>query len=179
MQQLGRFIFLFLSMGMHFTSHAQTASFNITGLNAQDFLMSSIGLLPGAASNSSTINFKSNSTCIDIKSGIEAFISTQNSGDFVINCAIGQDFNQYGILLYPNPVKTDCKIKFLHKPPLSQLFSFQIWSVDGKLIKKFNDTGYNLYQGSNLNLGHLAAGSYFLQIESIKSLDAIKFIKYN
>jgi hypothetical protein len=41
------------------------------------------------------------------------------------------------------------------------------------------ETGYNIFQGINLDLGNIIAGSYVLKIESSNYVDAVKFIKSN
>jgi hypothetical protein len=54
-----------------------------------------------------------------------------------------------------------------------------IWTTEGLLIKTQKETGYNLFQGLNMDLSALVAGTYILKVESVGYMDAIKFIKTN
>jgi hypothetical protein len=47
------------------------------------------------------------------------------------------------------------------------------------LVRTQKETGYNLFQGLNIDLSPLVAGTYVLKIESPAYVDAIKFIKSN
>jgi hypothetical protein len=147
--------------------------------NAQQFMMSSVGILSGSSSNATSINFKSNATCIDVQSGIAVYKGTRSFGDFAVDCAITQQFNSLGIKLFPNPVRTSTKVKFINTPPLTETFSLSIWSTEGAMLFSKKETGYDIFQGVLIDLSNLASGSYVLKIESTKYMDAIKFIKAN
>ena len=157
--------------------------FVVTCLNisvhAQSFMMSSVGIMPGTSSNVTALNYKSNANCIDVQSGIAVFNGTRNFGDFAINCAITQEFNQLGIKLFPNPVRTSTKVKFINTPPLTDNFSVSIWNTEGVMMSSIKESGYNIFQGIVLDASNLVAGSYVLKIESTKYVDALKFIKAN
>jgi hypothetical protein len=71
------------------------------------------------------------------------------------------------------------KIKLNNTPPLTETFSLSIWTTEGALIRSQKETGYNLFQGLNIDLSGLVSGTYILKIESPTYVDAIKFIKAN
>ena len=142
-------------------------------------MMSSVGVLSGSSSNATSINFKSNANCIDVQTGIAVFKGTRSFGDFAVNCAITQQFNSLGIKLFPNPVRTSTKVKFINTPPLTETFNLSIWSTEGAMLFSKKETGYNIFQGVLIDLSSLASGTYVLKIESTQYVDAIKFIKAN
>lgn len=148
-------------------------------VQAQSFLMSSVGMMSNTSSNATAVNFKSNATCIDVQSGIAVFSGTRGFGDFAVNCAIAQEFNTLGIKLFPNPARTTTKAKFINTPPLTETFSVSIWNTEGAMISTRKETGYSIYQGIMLDVSNLISGSYVLKVESTQFVDAIKFIKAN
>lgn len=141
--------------------------------------MSSIGVLPGTSSNISAINFKGIATCIDIQTGVAVLKGERGNGEFAYSCEVSMKFNSLGIKLFPNPVNSATKIKFVNTPPLDVVFNLQIFNTDGQFITSKKETGYNLFQGIILDLGTLNAGTYVLKIESSNFVDAIKFVKAN
>lgn len=141
--------------------------------------MSSVGMMTNTSSNTTSINFKSSATCIDVQSGIAVFNGTRGVGEFVANCTITQEFNALGIKLFPNPVRTITKIKFINTPPLTEAFSVSIWNTEGGMISTRKETGYSIYQGIMLDVSNLTSGSYVLKVESTQFVDALKFIKAN
>lgn len=153
-------------------------SFTISG-NAQSFMMSSVGMMPGTSSNATALNFKSNTTCIDVQTGIAVFSGVRSFGTFAINCEVTQEFNALGIKMFPNPVKTLTKVKFINTPPLKEEFNLTVWTTEGAMLSTRKETGYNIFQGVMLDMSNLIAGTYVLKIESTKYVDAIKFIKVN
>lgn len=150
-------------------------------INAQTaaFVMSSVGTMANTASSSTAINFKSTATCIDVQSGAAVLSGTRANGQFAINCEVTMQFNTLGIRLFPNPVSSNTKVKFVNTPPLTETFNLSIWTAEGTLITTRKETGYNLFQGMTLDLGGLNSGTYVLKIESAQFVDAIKFIKAN
>ena len=62
---------------------------------------------------------------------------------------------------------------------MTESFSLSIWTTEGALIRSQKETGYNLFQGLNIDLSGLTNGAYILKIESQNYMDAIKFIKAN
>lgn len=147
--------------------------------NGQQFIISSMGSFNNTVSNVSAINFKSNATCIDVQSGIAILNNKRSYGEFNINCTINQKFNTVGIVLYPNPTQSFAKLKFINAPPLSENFKLSIWNPEGYLMNVRQVTGYQIFQGLNLNLTELNAGNYILKIESPQFIEALKFIKIN
>lgn len=158
-------------------------SFSLGYLFAQSqtshFIMSSVGNLPGTASNGLAIQFNSVSACIDVQSGIAVLNGARGNGQFAINCEVTMKINSLGVRLFPNPVNQYAKVKLNNTPPLTETFNLSIWSTEGALIRTQKETGYNLFQGLNIDLSGLINGSYILKIESATYVDAIKFIKAN
>jgi hypothetical protein len=156
-------------------------SFTILVAKAQTglFVMSSVGAMPGTASNGLAINFNSIAACIDVQTGVAVLNGARGNGQFAINCEVTMKFNSLGIKMYPNPVNNATKVKFNNTPPLTETFNLTIWTAEGFLIKTQKETGYNLFQGLNIDLSALIAGTYVLKIESPAYMDAVKFIKTN
>ncbi len=143
------------------------------------FVMSSVGAMAGTSSNGLAINFNSITACIDVQTGIAVLNGARGNGQFAINCEVTMKFNSLGIKMFPNPVNNATKVKFNNTPPLTETFNLTIWTTEGMLVKTQKETGYNLFQGLNMDLSALIAGTYVLKIESAGYMDAIKFIKTN
>ena len=142
-------------------------------------VMSSIGMMGNASSNISALNFKSITSCIDVQSGVAVLNGKRGNGQFAMNCEVTMKINSLGVRLFPNPVNHFSKIKLNNTPPLTETFSLSIWTTEGALIRSQKETGYNLFQGLNIDLSGLTNGAYILKIESQNYMDAIKFIKAN
>ena len=143
------------------------------------FIMSSVGTLQNMSNNSMAVSFNSSATCLNIQNGTAVIIGERGTGNFAINCEVNTKFNTLGIKLYPNPVTTSTRIKFINTPPLNDQFAISIWNTEGFKITSGKATGYELFQGMQLDLSMLAAGNFVIQIESEKYKDALKFIKAN
>jgi len=143
------------------------------------FIMSSVGGLNNMSNNSMAVTFSSNAACLNVQNGTAVLTGDRGTGNFAINCEVKTNYNTLGIKLYPNPVAVTTKIKFINTPPLNDLFNISIWGTDGFKITSGKATGYELFQGMPLNFSMLQAGSYIIQIESDKYIDALKFIKAN
>lgn len=143
------------------------------------FVMSTVGSYPGTASNGLAMNFNSIGACIDVQTGIAVLNGARGNGLFAINCEVTMKFNSLGIKMYPNPVSYSTKIKLNNTPPLTEVFNLTIWTTEGMLVRTQKETGYNLFQGLNIDLSSLIVGTYVLKIESPAYVDAIKFIKSN
>ena len=141
------------------------------------YLISSIGPKGILSSNASSYDFKSVSNCIDVQTGINVFSSKNGTEKFVVNCKVNLDINTLGIKFYPNPVINNAHLKFIAIPILQNIFSLSIFTTTGDLIQIRKETGYTIYQGILLNLNTLSTGTYFIQIESLSTIDIIKFIK--
>jgi hypothetical protein len=141
------------------------------------FIMSSVGGIENVSNNSMAISFISSSTCLNVQNGTAVLTGDRGTGNFAINCEVKTMFNSLGIKLYPNPVITTTKIKFINPPPLNDQFNISIWGADGFKITSGKATGFELFQGVPLDFSMLHAGSYIIQIESDKYRDAFKFIK--
>ena len=150
-------------------------------MNAQEytpaFIISSTGTIKNMSNNSMTVIFSSSSNCLNIQNGTAVLANERGTGIFAANCEVDIKFNTLGIKIYPNPVATISKIKFLKSPPLTDIFSISIWSANGLKVTSGKANGYELFQGKSLDLSGLHAGTFILQIESDKYKDAIKFIK--
>jgi len=143
------------------------------------FIMSSVGGLNNMSNNSMAVTFSSNATCLNVQNGTAVLTGDRGTGNFAINCEVKSKYNTLGIKLYPNPVVSITKIKFINTPPLNDQFNISIWGTDGFRITSGKATGYELFQGMTLDFSMLQAGSYIIQIESDKYTDALKFIKAN
>ena len=113
------------------------------------FVMSSVGALPGTASNGLAIQFNSIGACIDVQTGIAVLNGARGNGLFAINCEVSMKFNSLGIKMYPNPVSYSTKVKLNNTPPLTEVFNLTIWTTEGMLVRTQKETGYNLFQGLN------------------------------
>jgi hypothetical protein len=156
-------------------------SFIILFVKAQTglFVMSSVGAMAGTSSNGLAINFNSIAACIDVQTGVAVLNGARGNGQFAINCEVTMKFNTLGIKMFPNPVNNATKVKLNNTPPLTETFNLTIWTTEGLLIKTQKESGYNLFQGLNMDLSALVAGTYILKVESVGYMDAIKFIKTN
>ena len=142
-------------------------------------VMSSIGTMGAASGTVSALNFKSTATCIDVQSGVAVLNGARGNGEFAFSCEVVMNFNSLGIKLFPNPVNNNTKVKLVNTPPLTEVFSLQVYTLEGQFISSKKETGYNLFQGISLDLGELTSGTYILKITSTQFTDAIKFIKAN
>ena len=142
-------------------------------------VMSSIGMMGNASSTISALNFKSIASCIDVQTGVAVLNGTRGHGEFAFSCEVVMNFNSLGIKLYPNPVNSNTRVKFVNTPPLTEQFNLQVFTTEGQFISSKKESGYNLFQGITLDLGALTTGTYILKITSTEFVDAIKFIKAN
>jgi hypothetical protein len=141
------------------------------------FIMSSVGSIQNFSNNSIAIVFNSNSTCLNLQNGAAVHNSERGIGLFVSNCLVNTKFNQLGIILFPNPVSSNTRVKFKNTPPLDDDFSISIWNVKGFKIFSTNAKGYELSQGKLMDFSTLNAGTFIIKIESENYIDALKFIK--
>lgn len=147
--------------------------------SSANFMMSSMGSIPGASNNGMAIQFNSIATCLNVQNGVAVLNGVRGSGQFAINCEVTLKINSLGIKLYPNPVNITTKVKFINTPPLTENFNLSVYTTDGALLSTRKESGYNLFQGINLDMSALGSGSYVLKIESENYVDALKFIKAN
>ena len=140
-------------------------------------MMSATTGMAGVQSNSSAVMIQSSANCLDIKSGIAVISAIRGTGSFDVNCEVKQQFNTLGIKLYPNPVDNITRVKFVNTPPLTDEFSISLSDISGNKLNLGKQNGYSLYQGYNLDLSQVNAGSYFLQITSTNYLEIVKVIK--
>ena len=143
------------------------------------FIMSSVGVIQNMSNNSMAVTFNSTATCLNVQNGTAVLTGERGTGSFAVNCEVNTKFNTLGIRLFPNPVTANTKVKFINTPPLTDQFAISVWSAEGYKITSGKATGYELYQGKQLDFSGLTTGSYILQIESATYRDALKFIKAN
>jgi len=143
------------------------------------FIMSSVGGLQNMSNNSMAVTFSSSATCLNVQNGTAVLTGDRGTGIFAVNCEVNTIFNRLGIKLFPNPVVANTKVKFINTPPLTDQFTISVWNVEGFKITIAKATGYELFQGKGMDFSSLTAGSYIIQIESEKYIDALKFIKAN
>jgi hypothetical protein len=147
--------------------------------SSANFMMSSMGSILGASNTGMAIQFNSIATCLNVQNGVAVLNGVRGSGQFAINCEVTLKINSLGVKLYPNPVNTTTKVKFVNTPPLTETFNLSVWTTEGTLLSTRKESGYNLFQGINLDVSALGSGSYVLKIESQNYVDALKFIKAN
>jgi len=168
----GSFVFLIgLLLSLFLTTRLQAQE------NNGAFIMSSVGAISNFSNNSMAVSFNSNSNCLNVQNGAAVLTGERGTGLFVANCEAITKINLLGIKLFPNPVSDYTKVKFTNTPPLNENFVITILGLDGSKITISKATGYELFQGKTINLSSLSTGSYFIQIESLKYIDALKFIK--
>lgn len=176
-----------LKMLKHFLQNIAIVNLMVLGmmpskLQAQSsaaFMMSSMGSIPGTSNTGMAIQFNSIATCLNVQNGVAVLNGVRGSGQFAINCEVTLKINSLGIKLYPNPVNITTKVKFTNTPPLTEFFNLSVWTTEGVLLSTRKESGYNLFQGINLDVSALGSGSYVLKIESNNYVDALKFIKAN
>ena len=147
--------------------------------SSANFMMSSMGSIPGASNTGMAIQFNSIATCLNVQNGVAVLNGVRGNGQFAMNCEVSLKINSLGIKLYPNPVNITTRIKLTNTPPLTETFNLSVWTTDGALLSTRKESGYNLFQGINLDLSALGSGTYVLKIESENYVDALKFIKVN
>jgi hypothetical protein len=147
--------------------------------SSANFMMSSMGSIPGASNTGMAIQFNSIATCLNVQNGVAVLNGVRGSGQFAMNCEVSLKINNLGIKLYPNPVNITTKVKFTNTPPLTGTFNLTVWTTGGVLLSTRKESGYNLFQGINLDVSALGSGTYVLKIESENYVDALKFIKAN
>ena len=147
--------------------------------SSANFMMSSMGSIPGASNTGMAIQFNSIATCLNVQNGVAVLNGVRGSGQFAINCEVTLKINSLGIKLYPNPVGANTKVKFMNAPPLNDQFNITIWNSEGQQVGTAKATGFEIFQGKQIDFGSLSVGSYVIQIESEKYIDALKFIKAN
>lgn len=152
---------------------------NLQAQSSAAFMMSSMGNLPGAWNTGMAIQFNSIATCLNVQNGLAVLNGVRGSEQFVINCEVALKVNTLGVKLFPNPVNITAKVKFFNIPPLTETFNLSVWTIEGVLLSTRKESGYNIFQGVNLNVSMLVSGSYVLKIESENYVDALKFIKSN
>ena len=172
-------------MMSHFLQNIAIANLIVFGMmpsklaaqSSANFMMSSMGSIPGASNTGMAIQFNSIATCINVQNGVAVLNGVRGNGQFAINCEVTLKINSLGIKLYPNPVNVTTKVKLTNTPPLTETFNLSVWTTEGVLLSTRKESGYNLFQGINLDMSTLGIGSYVLKIESENYIDALKFIK--
>jgi len=168
-----RVITIIILIGLAFPRSLQAQQ--LTGA----FIMSSVGGLQNMSNNSMAVTFSSSATCLNVQNGTAVLTGDRGTGIFAVNCEVNTIFNRLGIKLFPNPVGANTKVKFINTPPLTDQFTITVWNAVGFKITIAKATGYELFQGKGMDFSSLTAGSYIIQIESEKYIDALKFIKAN
>ena len=169
---MSKYLLLIFFSIFNFAIHAQTVS---------NIFISSNGGFKNMQSSGLPVQFKSTASCLSVQNGVAVLYGERGNGEFAFNCEVSLKFNTLGVKLFPNPVSSNnsTKVKFINTPPLTEIFNLSIWSTDGLFIMSKKETGYTIFQGINLDLGNIIAGSYVLKIESSNYVDAVKFIKSN
>ncbi len=121
--------------------------------------------------------YKSLNQCLELHTGIKTMKATSNKGDFSLDCLVHESFNTLGAILYPIPVKNMATIKLSIAPPANSIFQISAWTPLGQKMEIQEAFGSALFQGVQINLSVLSAGSYYLVLHSAHHMDAIKFVK--
>ena len=140
--------------------------------------MSSTGSFPDMPSVSAAVQFTSSNSCIDVQTGVAVLEGERGTGIFAINCEMPSNINTLGNV-YPNPSVSNAKIKFVHTPPLTEIFNVTVVRVDGVILMQSVETGYNLFVGKSIDVSRLPAATYIIKLESAHYIDAVQFIKAN
>jgi hypothetical protein len=143
------------------------------------FIMSSVGSIQNMSNNSMAVTLNSTASCLKVQNGTALLASETGTGSFSQSCEVNIKYNTLGIKMFPNPVTSTAKVKFIIAPIFSDQFSISIWSTEGYRVSSSKANGYDLFQGKLIDFTALNAGSFIIQIESDKFMDAIKFIKSN
>jgi hypothetical protein len=61
-------------------------------------------------------------------------------------------------------------------PPKSEMFKLSILSAEGFEVMARKESGVIIFQGVNIDLANLIAGTYILKIETTHIIDAVKFV---
>jgi hypothetical protein len=56
--------------------------------SSANFMMSSMGSIPGASNTSMAIQFNSIATCLNVQNGVAVLNGVRGSGQFAINCEV-------------------------------------------------------------------------------------------
>ena len=168
----------YIKSGLIIISLAFPQIFKAQKLN-QVFIMSSVGEIDNLSNNSMPVTLSNSAACLNVQNGAVLLNIQKNDDHFSVHCEVPVKFNTLGIKLYPNPVLANTSLKFINPPPFNESFKISIWGIDGYKITSGKATGQDLYQGMPLDFSMLQDGTYFIQIESGKYTDALKFIKVN
>ena len=141
------------------------------------FIMNSMGAIPGLQNNGLAIQFKSSATCLTVQNGNAILYGERAKGEFAMSCEVILKPGSLGVKLYPNPVVNNTKVQFINTPPKTELFRISILSAEGFEVMARKESGVIIFQGVNIDLANLIAGTYILKIESPHFMDAVKFVK--
>jgi hypothetical protein len=132
------------------------------------FVMSSIGAMPGTASNGLAINFNSIAACIDVQTGVAVLNGARGNGQFAINCEVTMKFNSLGIKMYPNPVKNILTIS-----ANSEIQRVSVRNILGQEVLTSNPRS----NSATLQTSALQKGVYMVTTEIDGKLSTSKLIK--
>ena len=153
--------------------------FFVLNVHGQNIMMSSVGVMNNTLSNATAVKIKSNTSCINVQSGIAVLNGTTGLGEFTVNCNVEKQFNTIGMSLFPNPARTLLRAKFNHSVSVTEIFNVGIWNTSGAIISSRKESGFSIYQGIMIDVSGLNAGTYILKMESSNFVEATKFIKAN
>lgn len=93
----------------------------------------------------------------------------ENSNEGTISDATSSEF-----ALYPNP--TANHMYLTHAGIENELLSYEIYSIDGKLLASERNINFN--QSYSVNLNNISTGLYFIKILNKGTINTLKFQKY-
>ena len=131
---------------------------------------------PNTDANADYIDFNTGDTVLDADfatvglaeymSNAKPFIDIQYSGTLTVD-----EFSKDNVLLYPNPVKNNFRIKGLE----NSSYNLQVMTVQGQVVMELKN--YNPEQA--ISTATLSNGLYLINIKSDNSQKSLKFIKTN
>lgn len=152
-------------------------------IKAQPRLFFSVSAVDRLANNTKVASYvtsiKTNTACLQVVSGLYAFYGVVGTKLFVLDCPTGPITLMPTIKFFPIPVVNYGRIQ--SNVLIAEHPTLQVGVVDaaGRVVLQRSVSNTQLYAGYGLYLGMLAAGTYFLKIESVPFKQVIPFIKVN
>lgn len=144
--------------------------------------MNNIEHIPNTGSLVSFLNIDTTSNCLMVQTSLAKLIWS-NYGKFNLSCLIDENLDIIKIILYPNPVFVNAKIKLLNYKPIgnkylpTDIFELIVYDVSGRIVLKEEHPASSLMAGIALNVANFISGNYFIIVKSKDFSNTIKFIK--
>lgn len=142
------------------------------------YQFSSIGTLDGFEnSNSSPINFQSQSNCLQVENGLPVFLAERNTGLFASACRESIAQPQLQMIMYPNPAVERTLLRTMIKPEYAGSFQVTVVNMSGIVLQTQKATAQQIFDGIMLDVSRLQKGVYTVLIESDTYKEHVNFIK--